>query len=597
MLTLATNIIGDSALECPDSPPDSPTGSEKSAHPPFYTPKPPTPTTLVPTPPSTITYVRKNLYHPTEQERELILKKTEYNVFNFPGGMVTVDLLSDSGTSALYQEMWGAMMMSDESYARNSWYYALLDAFRDFTQRGDSPRRVYMNLLDPTRSGMQLYQELVNVKVAPGSFVDSGIQQLSTPNAFITPQGRCCENLLFNSIKVIRKEKELKEIEMAPAFRRMGTMASKPLTTHKIGVVVSNGLFDTTRANCEIQGFQGINLFHPDLNKGTFPMHKLGLINLFHGDIDLRALKELLGDQSKEILIIIITMTNNTGGGQPVSMNCLKQVFELSRIHSIPLWIDACRVNENAAFIKQYERGYSRISIPAILKEIFSYADGFHSSLKKAAANMGGFISFKNDGLIPKCFPKIGSLMKREQIITYGNDSYGGMSGRDLAAATVSLYVSITEEYLYPRIKQSLYLGKKLAEAGLPVVLPIGGHAVFIDVNRMFLNRNWYDFAGVGLVIQLLIKYGIRACELGYMAWELDKYVDSHDGNFPDQMPPNLVRMAIPANVYSKEHMDYVAECLIQLNDQKHLVPNARIIRAKNANLRHFIVGVEPVQP
>ena len=204
---------------------------------------------------------------------------------------------------------------------------------------------------------------------------------------------------------------------------------------------------------------------------------------------------------------------------------------------------------------------------------------------------MGGVMCLKHEGFMNTKYPDVGSELKKRQIIGYGNDSYGAMSGRDLASATIALYQVVKEDYILPRIDQTQYLAVELSKQGVPVVLPPGGHAVYIDTNRMFDYAEWHDFMGVGLVAELLRKYGIRACELGYMAWELDVYVEKY-GKMPDHMPPNLVRLAIPANVYGKEHMDYVANALGELNRDKRKIPAFEISRGKHVELRHFIVGL-----
>mmetsp|Transcript_38912 Transcript_38912/g.34585 ORF Transcript_38912/g.34585 Transcript_38912/m.34585 type:complete len:167 (+) Transcript_38912:1020-1520(+) len=166
--------------------------------------------------------------------------------------------------------------------------------------------------------------------------------------------------------------------------------------------------------------------------------------------------------------------------------------------------------------------------------------------MKKMLCNLGGFMAIRKDGLLCQQYPDLGRIMKEKQIIEYGNDSYGALSGRDLAAATIAAYESVDEEFLKSRIGQTLYVGKMLAKRGVPVITPPGGHALFVDINKMFPEREWDEFAGVGLSLKMIEKYGIRGCELGYMAWELDRYVDKH-GKFPEHMPPNFVRFAIPA--------------------------------------------------
>jgi len=349
-------------------------------------------------------------------------------------------------------------------------------------------------------------------------------------------------------------------------------------------------LFDTTRANVKLRDFEGIDLFMDDIF-AEYPLEKVGKENPFRGNMNVEKLEKILDKDAKKTALIVMTLTNNTGAGQPVSMQNMKDVRKLCEKHNIPLWIDAARIVDNAALIKRYEKGYEKTSIPEILKELFSMADGFHYSLKKTLANMGGVMCSKHEGLFDKRYPKVGDTMKKHQIINYGNDSYGGMSGRDIAAITVGLYQVVKESHIYSRIDQCEYLAVELAKKGVPVVLPPGSHAVYVDINRMFKDAPWEDFMGIGLTSELLINYGIRTCELGYMAWELDVYVEKH-GKLPEQMPPNLVRLAVPANVYNKEHMDYVIEAFDEVNKNKDKIPVYEVGRGKNAPLRHFIVGL-----
>lgn len=243
-------------------------------------------------------------------------------------------------------------------------------------------------------------------------------------------------------------------------------------------------------------------------------------------------------------------------GGQPVSMDNMKQAYALCHKYGVPLWIDACRINENAYFIKKYEAGYQKTDIRDIIKEIFSYSDGFHISLKKMLCNIGSVMRV-GDKMMTN-FPKIDVTIKSNQISQYSNDSQGGLSGKDLSAATLSLYDAVSLEYLETRISQTYQFGKKLKEAGVPIIWPPGGHAIYLRINDLFPDRKWNEFMGCGFVIELIKRYGIRGCELGYMAWELDIYLEENQGNFPDKMPPNYVRFAIPANVYGEAHFNYV---------------------------------------
>ena len=537
---------------------------------------PKTPSTdLWTTPPKSVTFIRRMLQEVTPEERYAIQEETEFNVFNFPASLLYIDFLSDSGTCALTQEHWMGMMMADESYARGSWYYAFLDSWRDFVERGAKPLKAYAEIMSTSYKTPDFISKLMDVKTPINTYVNSGMNQLERPNSFILPQGRCCESILFACMRDILKGK--------------GEDVGEYL-------ILSNGLFDTTRANAKVKGFQMEDLFHPELYS-SFPLEQIGKSNPFKGDINMEKLRKQLEEKGEKVALIVITMTNNTGGGQPVSMNCLKEVKSLCVKHSVPLWIDACRVNENAYFIQKYDPKYADYDIREIIREIFALGDAFHCSMKKCLGNMGGFMAFKDEGPFATKYPGVGTRMKELQIITYGNDSYGALSGRELASGTMSLYMSNQESYLKQRTDQALYVGKELAMAGVSLILPPGGHAIFLDMNRIYPERKWSDFVGVGFVAEMISRFGIRGCELGYMAWELDQYVSHNNGKFPPSMPPNLVRFAIPALVYSREHLDYFIKSVISLYKVKDQVPNAAIIRAKDEPLRHFIVGIKLVHP
>ena len=226
------------------------------------------------------------------------------------------------------------------------------------------------------------------------------------------------------------------------------------------------------------------------------------------------------------------------------------------------------------------------------MKEMFSYSDGFHISLKKMLCSIGGVMSL--GAKVLSRFPKLEEILKTNQICQYSNDSQGGLSGRDLAAATFSLYEAVTIEYLETRICQTQKLGKKLKEAGLPIVWPPGGHAIYLKINDLFSERQWSDFMGCGFVIEMIKRFGIRGCEMGYMAWGLDVYLEKNEGKFPEKMPPNFVRFAIPPNVYGDAHMDFVASSIIKLALDKAYIPRVTLSHGKYTPLRHFFVSLKP---
>eukprot|EP01022_Parablepharisma_sp_SALTPOND_P006798 TRINITY_DN1274_c0_g2_i1.p1 TRINITY_DN1274_c0_g2~~TRINITY_DN1274_c0_g2_i1.p1 ORF type:complete len:569 (-),score=54.26 TRINITY_DN1274_c0_g2_i1:157-1863(-) len=518
--------------------------------------------------PAHASYVVRKTPRFTPAQRLKVLEKVEYNVFNFPSLMVAVDLMSDSGTPALYQSMWSGIMMADESYSRNTWYYAFLDSLRDFCQRGDQPKKLFKEVLSGENSFewiMKVFEEEGKANNITG-FVNGGIRQMEAPNTFILPQGRCCETVLFQCLRYYFQKPE-------------------PL-------VLSNGLFETTKINAEVAGFKTLDLFSPDI-LAPFELERVGKENPFRGNIDLGLLEHCLSADKSNVALLVMTLTNNTGAGHPVSVQNLISARKLCDKYGVPLWIDAARIAENAAFIQKYEAGYNGKSIAEILRLLFSLCDGFHFSLKKALCNMGGVICLRDSSAFCQKFPKIGTLMRKCQLLSYGHDSYGGMSGRDLAAATLALHEVSKPDYLFSRLSQTKYLAVGLAKSGLPVCLPPGGHAVYIDVNEMFKGRKWDDFMGVGLVVELLEKYGIRGTELGYMAMELDKYHEKHK-KLPERMPPNFVRLAMPANAYGKEHMDYVIAAMNEINKNKDKVKAFRISRGKDVEGRYFSAGLEP---
>jgi len=298
----------------------------------------------------------------------------------------------------------------------------------------------------------------------------------------------------------------------------------------------------------------------------------------------------------ERVPLIYLTITNNTAAGQPVSLKNVKAISEIARSYEIPFFLDACRFAENAYFIKEFEEGYNNYSILKIVQEIFSYVDGFTISFKKdGLANIGGGLFFRDRGIFYKKFSNngnIGTKLKEKQILTFGNDSYGGLSGRDIMALAVGLYEVVKEPYLAERIWQVRDFARKLAQNGVPVVLPAGGHAVYINVEEFFkgINMEIDDFGGVGFTIELLKHYGIRACELGPFAFEWDTKTPEQRENIL-----NLVRFAIPRNVYDSSHIDYAVAAITELYKNRDHIPKVRISRGTNLRLRHFQSGLQPV--
>jgi len=510
--------------------------------------------------PSQASYIIKKIPNFTPQQRESILKINEYNVFNFPSQMVCVDFLSDSGTHALTQNIWSSMLLADESYSRNSWYYALLDSVRDFCER-ETPKKSYKDLFDENYE--KYIKDAFSNNYENSNFVNGVKMQNENPNTFILPQGRCCETVLFQALQKYTKDKQM---------------------------VISNGLFETTQFNAKLAGFDTLDLYQQDLIS-PFDNKNVGKINPFRGGIDLEKLSGILSKEASKVCLIVMTLTNNMGAGQPVSYSNLIETSKLCKKYNIPLWLDCARIVDNSWFIQKYE--LTNLSIRQINKKLFELCDGFHFSLKKALCNIGGVMCINKNGLFAKKYPYIGKLMRNMQIISYGHDSYGGMSGRDIAAATIALQEICQNNYLENRIEQVEYLTMGLEKSGIPVALPPGGHAVYIDINRMFKDRKWDDYMGIGLIVELLIKYGIRGTEIGYVALELDKYVEKV-GKLPEFELPNLVRLAIPENVYGKEHMDYTIDAFKEINENKHKVKPFKLGKGKDDLGRYFSMGFIP---
>ncbi|KAI8207493.1 hypothetical protein K4K52_002223 [Colletotrichum sp. SAR 10_76] len=465
----------------------------------------------------------------TPEEREEVLRSVEYNVFAFPAALLTCDYLSDSGTSAMTDVQWAAMLRGDESYGRNSGYYCLLEAFRDVFERGEDRRSVFKDVLAGTADST-FYRE-VFLKEVCGGFVNGGPLQLIRPNFFILPQGRCAEALLFSTLSDV-----LRNIDTDPR-----NVSNPP-------ALISNGFFDTTGANATAAGFQLHTFTQPGLTD-PFPVEQVGVTNPFKGNLDIEKASAFLGagGNARGVAMLLLTITNNWAGAQPVSMGNIKAAAELARQHSLPLFFDACRFAENAKFIQGFEAGYQDRSIPQIVQEMFAYADGFTISLKKdGLANMGGALCFRDQGIFPIRFgADVGIRLKERQIMCYGNDSYGGMSGRDIMAAAVGLYEVTKETYLADRIGQVKKFAEGLIAKGVPVLLPPGGHAIYLDMDGFFADcgRSYGEFASVGFTLELLKDYGIRACEAGPFGWEWDKKESITQDR--DNIP-NLVRFAVP---------------------------------------------------
>lgn len=441
------------------------------------------------------------IYFNSKEERIKCLKAACNNVFLLPSNDVLIDLLTDSGTSAMSSAQWAGIMNGDESYAGSPSFFRFEAAVKGLT---------------------------------------------AMPYVIPTHQGRAAEKIIFTLLGGRGK------------------------------YFFSNTFFDTTRANIESSGAEAIDLL---CEEGKHPL----ISAPFKGNLNVSALKQAIEEKSSaNIPMVMITITNNSGGGQPVSMHNIKEVKEVCRAYGIPLYIDACRFAENSYFIKLREEGYAQKSVLEIAREIFSYADGCTMSAKKDAfANIGGFLALHDAELAVQC--------RNLLVINEGFPTYGGLAGRDLEAIAIGLKEVMEESYLHYRISSIEYLTKKLADAGVPVMQPSGGHAVYLDAKEFMKHIPVEHYPGQSLVCALYIEGGIRSCEIGSLMF--GKY-DEAGKLIPAQM--ELVRLAIPRRVYTQSHIDYVAEVIIEVFNQRQVYRGMKITEEAKF-LRHFTAKLEEV--
>ena len=430
----------------------------------------------------------------TEKERLKLLKQAKYNLFLLKAEDVIIDLLTDSGTSAMSSKQWSGMMIGDESYAGARSWKKMESTIKDLTG--------YKNVLP-------------------------------------THQGRAAERILY------------------------GCMGGKGK------VFISNTHFDTTRANIEFSNAEAIDC---PTAIGKKPSSK----HPFKGNMNIPKLVSTIKKRGKEnIAGVILTVTNNSGGGQPVSMKNAKQTSEVCKKYNIPLIIDACRIAENAYFIKNREKEYKTLTYKKIAQKMFALADGCTMSAKKdGIVNMGGFLALNNDKLTQQC--------KNELIITEGFITYGGISGRDMEAIATGLQEVFDPDYLQYRIASTTYLGEKLTKMGIPIMLPVGGHAVYIDAKKLYNHIPVNQYPGQSLACNLYLKGGIRASEIGSVMFGKK---DDKGELIPASM--ELVRLAIPRRVYTQSHVDYVIEVFKEIKKQKSKAKGIKIVKEPKY-LRHF---------
>ena len=339
-------------------------------------------------------------------------------------------------------------------------------------------------------------------------------------------------------------------------------------------IVPNNNHFDTTRANIEIEEADARDLV---IEEGRHP----AVVHPFKGNIDLRALESLLTREGDRVPLVMVTVTNNSGGGQPVSMENLRGVRALCDRFGKPFFLDACRFAENAWFIRQRERGYDAASPRDIAREMFALADGCTMSAKKdGLANIGGFLAMNSDAWAEQC--------RNLLILTEGFPTYGGLAGYDLEAIARGLEEVLDESYLKYRIRSTEYLAEKVSAAGVPIIQPAGGHAVYLDARAMLPQIEPLQYPGIALLNALYVEAGVRGVEIGTVMFGLRADGTESAG------PMDLVRLAIPRRVYTQSHIDYVAEAVIYVWSMRQQLRGYRITEAPKV-LRHFTASFAPL--
>ena len=430
----------------------------------------------------------------TREERERLLEQAGYNLFLIDAKNILIDLLTDSGTSAMSTEQWAAVMRGDESYAGSESFFRMKAVVEDLT----------------------------------------GFRHVIP-----THQGRAAERILFS-------------------------VMCRPGQT-----VPNNTHFDTTRANIEFTGAKAVDLPLPEAEDTQ-------LSHPFKGNMDVAALDRLIEREGAgKIPLVMLTVTDNSGGGQPVSMENIEAVRQVASQHRIPLYLDACRFAENAWFIEQREPGYAGWTPKQIAQKMFRLADGCTFSAKKDAfANIGGFLCTNDD--------RLAEQETQLLILTEGFPTYGGLAGRDLEAIAVGLTEVLNPDYLRYRITSTAYLGRHIADRGVPIVEPPGGQAIYIDAGRMLPHIPRHQFPGQALAVELYRHAGIRSVEIGSLM-------------FGDKAHHELLRLAIPRRVYTQSHIDYVVEAILEVNDRKHELRGLEIAWEPKF-LRHFSCRLRPVR-
>jgi len=343
-------------------------------------------------------------------------------------------------------------------------------------------------------------------------------------------------------------------------------------------VVPNNTHFDTTRANVEVWGGSAVDLPCDEI-------HNTASDHPFKGNMDLEALERTLTTEGERVPLVMVTVTNNAAGGQPVSLENLRAVRDLCTRHGVPLYLDACRFAENAYLIRQRETGQGERTLESIAAEMFSYADGCTMSAKKdGMANIGGFVACRDDELARD--------LRSRLVVTEGFPTYGGMAGRDMDAVAQGLREALDPGYQEYRHASIRYVCDRLTAGGIPVVLPPGGHAVFLDADAFLPHLSWREFPGQALAAELYLEGGVRSCEIGSVM--LGRRDPATGEEIP--APHELVRLAIPRRTYTQSHMDYLIEVIVQVWERRDGVAGMEIV-SQPAMLRHFTARFRPIRP
>lgn len=437
----------------------------------------------------------------TREEREQWIKDAHYNLFQLPGDQVYIDCLTDSGTGAMSDRQWAALMMGDEAYAGSRSFFELKDVITRLT-------------------GFEY--------VIP------------------THQGRAAENVLFSHL------------------------------VHDGDVVPGNSHFDTTKGHIESRRATALDCTIDEARDTQLELP-------FKGNVDIAKLEKALAEHGDKVSFIIVTITNNTAGGQPVSMQNLREVRRVADKYGKRVIFDSARFAENAYFIKTREEGYADKTIKEITREMFSYADGMTMSAKKdGLVNMGGFIATRHadwyEGAKKYCIPFEGYL------------TYGGMNGRDMAALAVGLDENTEFDNLATRIRQVEYLAARLDEFGIPYQRPAGGHAIFVDARLVLTKVPKEEFPAQTLAIELYKEAGVRGCEIGYILADRDPV--TRENRFGGM---DLLRLCIARRVYTNNHMDVIAVALKNVFDRRDTITRGYKITWETELMRHFTVQLAPL--